>query len=380
MENERNHRCYLCDVLLNEHNWSYEHIIPNSIGGNLKSNSLLCKKCNEHIGETYDAELSKMFSFVANQLGIKRDRGKSPRIKLVGNKSGEEILLEYNKPLLSKTKVERNGNEYTITAPNRAEARRHLKGLKRKHPEIDIDGVMESTKLQRTYTQEVYGVSTTYGGPNFSMAVVKIALNFCIYSGISKDYLRSTIDLFQNKTQTEIDLRSVNFYYPDVECVSKGDNEVLHSIIVVGDNKEGVLYAYIELFNFIQEIVLLNDSYAGADVKYAYHFDVISRNEVDKTSMLLLTRPEIENLLSTDVSLHSKNFERLKEKYIYLMNFASEKQRKDTTKEILEKTYQSFMSEMNLSDSDLISEEDLRKFCDKLALELTKHKLRIDDV
>lgn len=42
--------CYLCGVLLDKSNSSVEHIIPNALGGNLKSRQLLCKKCNSDIG------------------------------------------------------------------------------------------------------------------------------------------------------------------------------------------------------------------------------------------------------------------------------------------------------------------------------------------
>ena len=39
--------CYLCRQVLSKENESVEHIIPNSIGGRLKSKKLLCKKCKD---------------------------------------------------------------------------------------------------------------------------------------------------------------------------------------------------------------------------------------------------------------------------------------------------------------------------------------------
>ena len=50
-------RCYLCGTLLNESNRSVEHIIPNAIGGHLKSKNLLCKDCNSNTGQKIDAEI-----------------------------------------------------------------------------------------------------------------------------------------------------------------------------------------------------------------------------------------------------------------------------------------------------------------------------------
>lgn len=62
--------CYLCGVLLDKSNSSVEHIIPNALGGNLKSRQLLCKKCNSDIGHQADSELAKQLNFFANMLRI----------------------------------------------------------------------------------------------------------------------------------------------------------------------------------------------------------------------------------------------------------------------------------------------------------------------
>ena len=52
--------CYLCGVLLDKSNSSVEHIIPNALGGDLKSRQLLCKKCNSDIGHQADSELANL--------------------------------------------------------------------------------------------------------------------------------------------------------------------------------------------------------------------------------------------------------------------------------------------------------------------------------
>ena len=50
-------KCYLCGMLLSESNRSLEHIIPNAIGGHLKSKDLICKNCNSNTGQKIDAEI-----------------------------------------------------------------------------------------------------------------------------------------------------------------------------------------------------------------------------------------------------------------------------------------------------------------------------------
>lgn len=80
--------CYLCGVLLDKSNSSVEHIIPNALGGNIKSRQLLCKKCNSNTGQNVDSELSKQLNFFANMLNIRRDRGEPQEFKIKDEVSG----------------------------------------------------------------------------------------------------------------------------------------------------------------------------------------------------------------------------------------------------------------------------------------------------
>lgn len=69
--------CYFCGQILSRENESVEHIIPNSIGGKLKSKKLLCKDCNSKLGEKYDSEVSKMYNPSALFSRVKKDRNKN---------------------------------------------------------------------------------------------------------------------------------------------------------------------------------------------------------------------------------------------------------------------------------------------------------------
>ena len=116
------YKCFFCDELLNEKNTSVEHIIPNSIGGRLKSKKILCKRCNSKLGEKFDSEISKMFNLTMLINNIKRDDGKTPRKEKIykqksensktgdgkaadkesGSKTGENTLIKEQKQEESK--------------------------------------------------------------------------------------------------------------------------------------------------------------------------------------------------------------------------------------------------------------------------------------
>lgn len=67
-------KCYICGEELTKDNTSAEHIIPNAIGGKLKSKDLICKKCNNKLGHNTDNELAKQLEFFTNFLNINRER------------------------------------------------------------------------------------------------------------------------------------------------------------------------------------------------------------------------------------------------------------------------------------------------------------------
>src|SRR5688572_14766738 len=68
--------CYNCQSSLNTKTSSAEHIIPNAIGGTIKSTRLLCRKCNNEFGWTVDAALANDFEHLVSFLNIERDRSK----------------------------------------------------------------------------------------------------------------------------------------------------------------------------------------------------------------------------------------------------------------------------------------------------------------
>ncbi|MDR3681481.1 MAG: HNH endonuclease [Flavipsychrobacter sp.] len=68
--------CYSCNQILNKKTTSFEHIIPNSIGGVLKSARLICKTCNSAYGMTIDAALAKKFVDLVALMNIERHRSR----------------------------------------------------------------------------------------------------------------------------------------------------------------------------------------------------------------------------------------------------------------------------------------------------------------
>lgn len=73
-------QCYLCNQSLN--NEKPEHIIPNAIGGKLKSRYVLCSKCNNAYSDI-DNKLCLDLKLLTNFICPQRDNNKNtiPSIK-----------------------------------------------------------------------------------------------------------------------------------------------------------------------------------------------------------------------------------------------------------------------------------------------------------
>lgn len=113
------------------------HIILNSIGGRLKSNSLICKNCNSKLGDSIDTKLSKDLNVFANLINIKRETGKPQPFKVISKKTHEEYILKPGgvpEPL--NCNVERIVNDdnilkFNIKARSMHEYKKNLKDLKK---------------------------------------------------------------------------------------------------------------------------------------------------------------------------------------------------------------------------------------------------------
>jgi len=298
--------CYCCEEYITEKNSSIEHIILNACGGRLKSKSLICKNCNSKFGNSFDNELAKSTNDIANLLMIKRDKGKPQNIKGKTD-SGIEYQVKFDgTPIQSRATyeyVEVDGkNTINIVAPNEKQFLKLLKGLKRKHPNLDIDSAIKSKKVSKKHFDKAIEVTSFIGGEKVFKSITKTAINFFMLNGGDRIYIHHLLNYLEGKVEADVTW----FHYPPNEIYKTKEDEVTHVIKVVGNPKERILYAYIELFNIQNFIVKLNTEYDGSELDIDYVFDVKNYNTQQKVTNLSLSRSELIDLFQNkDGSIHS---------------------------------------------------------------------------
>ncbi len=279
--------CYCCNQQLTAETESVEHIIPNAIGGRLKSKELLCKGCNSMFGDTIDAELCKQLIVIAGALNIKRESGKNPIIKNVKSESGEMYHLQNGRnpiPVAPEININEKENTIHIGANDEKQLKSIIAGLKRKYPTIDDKGLESKMKARKYYLDEALKMNIELGGTKFMKAIIKIAINFYIAKNCDLKYIIARIE--DIKGQEEIPVSIARHYYGSETMQYIDVDEVSHSILLIGRPNTRKLFAYVELFSSCAFVINLNLDYDGPLVNLSYTYDVMKRLEIEKQHIL----------------------------------------------------------------------------------------------
>lgn len=296
MEN-KNSKCYSCGDELTDANKSVEHIIPNALGGRLKSSSILCKKCNNLFGESIDSLLVRAIP-LANLMDVSRDRGKGAKLR-----GRDRLGVRYNL-------IDKKTAKQAPRAPREIIDEHGVKGIEfledqkdqffkshlRKNPEMTREQFEAQTTIRgedKRNTVFFEGHLNVISGIDIYRAVVKIAVNFYVLRRHEYDAITYAIDFVVGNSDAN---GVVQYYYPDRDIASLEDNEISHIIHIEGDSSERLLVAYIELFNTHNFIVILNDLYCGGDFKETYCFDLEAQEVCTKEIRLGFTRTDLRLL------------------------------------------------------------------------------------
>jgi len=289
--------CYLCKDPLTSANASKEHILLNSIGGRLKSKELLCKTCNSKFGHEADGELARQLAFLSSYLQVKRESGESPIIRGLKTKDGKEYnILNGSKPALAKPefdkRIENGETKYSIAARNEKELINILKGLRKKHPELDLELAKQKFQWKEEYLDEFLTHDMTIGGDLAFKSIVKTAVNYYIQSQKETEHVKHLFPYLKG----EVDLKIGKHFYPITPIYKKESNEVVHLIHLYGNRYSKELYCFIEFFSSYSFLVHLSDKYEGKNISSTYCYDILQNKELNKQVTLKLKPEEVSEI------------------------------------------------------------------------------------
>ncbi len=297
--------CPICFTALTDKNRSLTHIIPQSIGGNIKSRNLLCRDCNKWADEKFDNKVYQNFSFFAIVLNTYRDRKDHRKIKLE-TKGGDFVLLCPGGKITKLSPIERFGDKLFRIYYNTAKEFESLKKKYLSRVEITLENPVELDKSIILYEDyKTFKIGFLTGDLNILNGILLMAYLYYL----ENDGLINFVDKIPEYLQGRYaGIQVYPYAYPLIAPKDCTNENIYHSILVIGDNAEKKLTAIVELFSAFRYKVILSKNYIGPNIYKITSMNIFTgRHEENKKLFSLkdFRIPRIESLQQLSESMIS---------------------------------------------------------------------------
>lgn len=287
--------CWYCgEKELIGDNLSLEHIIPDALGGRLKSIELLCCGCNSSLGHNLDNILTHDLDFYTHIINPIRDKGKKKK----GKKQKDRRFTAYEesgKPF----KIRRGNKDQSLLTMNIDDKdiilhfddpSEMLASAKKKLRQLNDAGKEGQLEVYRP--EEPFGVvyitkdkTVTFDERTILKPLSKIALNYYVYCTDDTHYVCEMIEILK-RVNRGIPVSRGRFFYSPIPLYEETENEVSHNLLLLGDPQQRTLIAFVEVLSLYSALFVLNLDYDGVFVEKSYSYDVVTGREIDRNLTL----------------------------------------------------------------------------------------------
>ena len=302
---ERAHRMcvFQCGNSLTEDTSTYEHVIPNAIGGRKKVTGFICNSCNNRTGAVWDAELAKQLNPLGLLLGIRRQRGDVPSQVFSTSSGGEVQLLSDGNRTIAKPSHELttdgDNTHIRVHARTMRELRSLINGMRRKCPSLrnrSLDDLMSTAKAASHYSSDWTELDLEIGGVRAGRSLVRSAVALAYDAGIDPNNCDLALDYLLNE-----EAEACFGYYYDKDrdlVINRPEKKPFHCVCVQGNPETGTILGYVELYSLHRAVMCLSESYSGRAFTNVYAIDPVKGEEVDLEIDLDLTISDIRSAYS----------------------------------------------------------------------------------
>lgn len=280
--------CIFCP---NPLNGSDEHIIPQSINGQLHSKELICAKCNNTFGRQLDPILKESLVFILHALNIGNVKkmlveDESGNIYLYDSKTGK---VKHTKPEISIFKVDENKTGISVSGDDDISTVKALATkAARVYGKAALKGkysITRTTKLNKFLRAKAEIIISG----KLILALNKIIVEYFCYCGLDRTLIAALISRVAALDERLDNIRICN----SLQNIRKpGETEISHLLVIRSDPKKKMVYAYIEIFNVVCGFTVLVENYQGDEIDFVYHQDAINRQILSGDIILDLNKIE----------------------------------------------------------------------------------------
>lgn len=285
-------KCYLCNEELSGDNITNEHIIPESIGGSITSNKLICSVCNKTTGHLFDAEFAKLGGFLAIQYKINLSKSKFQATE-VGTGARLKITSGFKVSRLEPV-INKSNNPVWVQHPDKKRAIEELRRIVKElnDPDFEVKNIYfetikseEDKKIDFIYDRDIE--------PGLLLrSVCKTVINFYLFRSGNPEDCSPLINYLKQETGVN------HCWFLDLNISKTHFTESINHILLVrGERKNKMLYAYFEMFGETGFLVLINGQYKGSDLNLDYTYDPRRKTEIAHTYEFKLKTSEIIDYL-----------------------------------------------------------------------------------
>lgn len=287
--------CGLCGTSLTGENSSREHVIPNAIGGRKRVSDFLCVACNSTTGSEWDDELVRQLTPLCTMLNVKRSRGRNRAFE-VETVSDRRLTLDPDgwmgiaEPLFEAQELA-GKTSVRIRARTTHELKGMLSGLKKKHPQIDVDELMKQAEPVREYSVEPYAIALSVGGTVAGRSMVKSCLAMVHDAGPATDQCEEAKHYLLKGEKP-----CFGFYTKRDLVRNRPEKTFFHCIHVRGDPEQRQILAYMEYFGCLRFVAWLSRAYEGGAFTHCYAVDPVTGKELDLDVVLDISPAELTEI------------------------------------------------------------------------------------
>jgi hypothetical protein len=313
------HKCIFCGNSINKK--SIEHIIPQNIGGKLKSSKLICRNCNSNFGATIDKTLIDLYELIETYLCLNKNYKKDVRINVTYKE--EEFILTKTGPKRKHPKVIlRNGDKIQLEFPSEKSARKYFNKIKKKNPNINVEELVRTAEKVKIPITEPLDFSSDASVEETWRECGKIVYEFLFYINHSfspsntrfKDYINGILGFNEFP---------ICQWFGDYNPIERNKDNIYHIIVIEAREEEKIVIGYLEIYSCLKVIVVIDDDFSGESLSKCYYQDLMEKkNEICvPLSKIPLKKDTIFELIQ------NCNIESHSDQYLQYFVFASSKAR-----------------------------------------------------
>lgn len=208
-----------------------------------------------------------------------------------------------------------SGRISIFTANSKEEVIRDLIQKAKKHYKWKKETIEEIHKLNFDFTSPNTFFKwpiNEVGGKIFLHQMTKTAINFARLHNIEFTYLETAINSVKHYNTIA---PLATFYKLLPEPLKYSDDEVSHSIYLLGDSSTRSLICFISLFGIYHIIVWLNKDYSGSYIKQKFSYDILQQKVIEKEFDVKCSEDALKRVFSSSTTkCHTTdaNLERVK--------------------------------------------------------------------